>query len=41
MSLYHEMASAPAHGMGEVKKLSKQRDSAADQAQMKNTSSKV
>jgi hypothetical protein len=41
MSLYHEMADALEHGMGDVKKLSKQRDSAADQAQMKNTSSKV
>ena len=41
MLLYHEMADALAHGIGDVKKLSKQSESAADQAQMNNTSSKV
>ncbi len=39
--LYHEIADALAHGMGDVKKLSKQSESAADHAQMDNTSSKV
>jgi hypothetical protein len=41
MSLYHEIADALAHGIEDVKKLSKQSDSAADQAQMNNTSSNV
>jgi hypothetical protein len=40
-SLYHAIARAAAHGSGEVKKLSKQRLSAADQAQMKRTSKSV
>ena len=41
MSLYHEIADGFAQGMGDVKKLSKQSESAADQAQMNNTSSNV
>jgi hypothetical protein len=39
--LYHEIADEPAHGIGDVKKLSKQSESAADHAQIDNTSSKV
>jgi hypothetical protein len=41
MLLYHEMDDWSAHGMGDVKKLSKQSERAADQAQMNNTSSSV
>lgn len=39
--LYHDMADGLAHGMGDVKRLSKQSESAADHAQINNTSSKV
>lgn len=39
--LYHEIADGFAHGMGDVKKLSKQSESAADHEQMDSTSSKV
>lgn len=41
MSLYHDVAAGDAHGMMEVKKLSNERASAADQAQMKTTSTSV
>jgi len=41
MLLYHEMDESSAHGMGDVKKLSKQSERAADQAQMDSTSSNV
>ena len=40
-SLYHDRLVADAQGMREVKKLSKQRENAADQAHMKKTSDKV
>lgn len=39
--LYHEMSEADAQGIGDVKKLSKQRASADDHAQMKTTSKSV
>jgi hypothetical protein len=41
MVLYHDIVDADAHGIIEVKKLSKQSDSAADHAQMKKTSERV
>jgi hypothetical protein len=39
--MYQEIADGLAHGIEDVKKLSKQSDSAADHAQTNNTSSKV
>lgn len=39
--MYHEMALGAAQGIREVKKLSKQRERAADHAQMKRTSESV
>jgi hypothetical protein len=41
MLLYQDIVDAEAHGIIDVKKLSKQRDSAADHAQMKKTSKRV
>lgn len=40
-SLYHDMLEAEAQGTRDVKKLSKQSEREADQAQMKRTSDKV
>jgi hypothetical protein len=39
--LYQEMEESEAQGMYDVKKLSKQRDNAADQAQINKTSKRV
>jgi len=39
--LYHAVAEAEAHGISDVKKLSKHSDSAADHAQIKRTSESV
>ena len=41
MSLYHLVAAGDAQGMTDVKKLSKESASAADQAQIKTTSTSV
>lgn len=40
-SLYHDVLDGDAQGTSEVKKLSKQSDRAADQAQMNRTSERV
>lgn len=39
--MYHLVDEGEAHGTSDVKKLSKERESAADQRQMKSTSDKV
>lgn len=40
-SLYHDIKDSEAQGITEVKKLSKQRERAADHAQIKSTSERV